>query len=196
MDQPRRVVGRIRPEETVFLLCDIQERFRPLIQHFPSVIHVGRQMVKAASLLSIPVVATEQNPRALGSTVAEIPPEGLSVFPKTKFSMWIPEVEAKVRERKARSAVLFGIEAHVCVLQTALDLLEQGLDVHILADGTSSMRVHDRILGLDRAKQAGAWLTTSQSMMFQLMGDAKHDKFKDLSALAKDGGPETGISHL
>jgi hypothetical protein len=124
-------------------------------------------MVKAANLLQIPVVVTEQNPKALGATVplplANLPPAlhpSWSPLPKTRFSMVLPEVEASLKEWGTKSVVLFGIEvhlpfvemqimmvsadpasveqSHVCVLQTALDLLERDIDVHILADGVSS----------------------------------------------------------
>jgi isochorismate hydrolase len=82
--------------------------------------------------------------------------------------------------------LLCGIEAHVCVLQTTLDLVEAGYEVHILVDGVSSQRVLDRAAGLHRAAQSGAFLVTSEMALFQLMQDAKADKFKEISKLVQE----------
>jgi len=188
-------VGRLDIDSSAFFLCDVQERFRPLIQFFPSVIHVSSLMTRAGKLLNVPTIATEQNSRALGKTVTEINLEGVKVFEKMKFSMVIPEVETLLKQQQIKNVVLFGIEAHVCVLQTALDLLERGYGVHILADGTSSTRPYDRLLGLQRAKQAGAWLTSSQSILFQMLETASHSKFKEISALVKEPAPDAGLTN-
>jgi len=142
------------------------------------------------------VIATEQNPRALGKTVSEIDVARVSVHEKMKFSMLIPEVEQKLKDLNTRSVVLFGIEAHVCVLQTALDLLERQYEVHVLADGTSSTHTSDRVIAFDRLRQSGAFLTSSQSVLFQLMEDATFPRFKEIQALVKEAPPETGISKL
>ena len=87
-------------------------------------------------------------------------------------------------ERKC--AVIFGIETHVCVQQTSLELLEHGYDVHLVVDGVSSQRPHDREVAIQRIAQSGAFLTTSESILFELMNDAKHPKFKDLLPLFKE----------
>ena len=85
-----------------------------------------------------------------------------------------------------KQILLCGIEAHVCVLQTTLDLLERGYEVHLLTDGLSSCRAHDRAVALSRLSQSGAFLTSSEMTLFQLMGDAKNPKFKQVSALIKE----------
>ncbi len=89
-------------------------------------------------------------------------------------------------ERK--SVVLFGIEAHVCVQQTALDLLEQGYAVHVLVDGVSSSRAHDRAVALRRMENAGAYLTTAESLIFMMLGSAAHPHFRAISTLIKEHG--------
>ncbi|KAL6075741.1 isochorismatase domain-containing protein [Balamuthia mandrillaris] len=199
MQAAARKIGRIKPENSVFFLCDVQERFRDLISHMPSVVHVSDLMVKAAPVFKIPVVVTEQYPKAFGRIVPEIDLSGEEVhkFEKTRFSMLTEDVTAFLSQHPQRtSVVLFGIEAHVCVLQTALDLLERNYDVHILADGTSSQRPSDRVMGFERMKQSGAYLTTSDSMLFQLMGDAKYSNFKAISNLIRGDRPDAGISRL
>lgn len=90
-----------------------------------------------------------------------------------------------------KSIVLFGIEAHVCVQQTALDLLEQGYDVHVLADGVSSQRVHDRSVALRRMAQAGAHVTTAESLIFMLLASAEHPQFRTIAGLIKEHGKKT-----
>jgi len=179
------LLGRIDHKTSALFVCDIQERFRPLIQAFPSVIHVAQTLTKAARQLQMPVIVTEQNPVALGKTVAELDLTGVTaVVSKTKFSMCTEEVMRAVPP-SIESVVLCGIEAHVCVLQTALDLMEKGLDVHLVMDGVSSMRGFDRHGAFVRMREMGVFLTTCESLLFQLLRDAKHPEFKSISALAK-----------
>lgn len=200
MQQVRRL-GKLQAHSSVLMVCDVQERFRSVITHMPSVLHVARTMVKAAPLLRVPVLVTEQNPKRLGRTASELgvdETEGVRVFEKLKFSMLTDEVRQTLeRDHPERKDVLLlGIEAHVCVLQTVLDLLEGGYNVHVLADGTSSSRQADRLLALQRFSQAGAYVTTSESALFQLMQSAEHPSFKAISALVKEERPDSGLSRL
>ncbi|CAI8013727.1 Isochorismatase domain-containing protein 2 [Geodia barretti] len=108
--------------------------------------------------------------------------------------MAIPEVmEIMSAEPMRNSVVIFGIETQVCVQQTALDLLDKGYDVHILADGCSSRSQVDRMLALERLRAAGAFLTTSESVVFELLGDSKHPNFKEVQALVKTSAPDSGL---
>ncbi|KAG8798188.1 hypothetical protein FRC16_007767, partial [Serendipita sp. 398] len=187
-----------------FLVCDIQERFRSAIYGFPALVQTSKRMIEFARLLKVPVIATEQNPRALGSTVEELDLGKLGdlhslvsfhflrpavvkagTFPKTKFSMVIPEVQSKLQELGTQSVVIFGIESHVCVFQTVLELLEAGYSVHVVADAVSSCNKEEVPLALASLRQAGAVITTSESLAFQLMGDANSPSFKEFSALVK-----------
>mmetsp|Transcript_4053 Transcript_4053/g.6242 ORF Transcript_4053/g.6242 Transcript_4053/m.6242 type:complete len:202 (+) Transcript_4053:76-681(+) len=186
----RSVMSRISPTDTVFLLCDIQEKFRTVIDKMPNVIHIASRLVKAATVLKIPVIATEQNPSRLGKTVSELElPSGVPVFEKMLFSMVTPEFEAHLRGLPVRSVAIFGIEAHVCVLQTVMDLIQRGYEVHVVMDAISSQRQFDRYIAMERFKQLGAHLTTSESILFQLMGSASHPSFKEVSALCRSSAP-------
>jgi len=149
-------------------------------------------MAQASRHLQIPLVVTEQYPKGLGRTVAEIEVGHGKVFAKTRFSMLIPEISDLLTDKAnpIKSVVLFGLEAHVCVLQTTVDLLEKGIDVHILTDGTSSMRQFDRLAALNRMRDSGAFLTTSESVLFQLVSDATHPEFKVISGLIKERAAE------
>ncbi|KAL2917648.1 hypothetical protein HK105_202935 [Polyrhizophydium stewartii] len=199
------------PSNTAFFLCDIQERFRPLIWQYPHVVATANKMVRAAGLLNVPVIVTEQHPKALGSTAVELDvSKAVGRFPKTKFSMWIPEVEdLVVNKLKTKAAVLFGIE-------TALDLLRNDIDVFVLADGVSSINrgeipvaLQVRLargcaqwpppqqtltLRMQRLREAGATITTSESILFQMMVDSAHPQFKAVSALVKEAKDATAAT--
>jgi nicotinamidase-related amidase len=188
----RRLIEKLKPETSVFLLCDIQERFRPLTWRGETVVSTSRYMTSVAKALDIPVVITQQYTKVFGDTVKDCfaDPEAdlkkYPIFEKKKFSMCTEEVCKHMDEElnnKKESVILFGIEAHVCVLQTCLDLLEQGKDVHVIVDAVSSQQAFDREIALTRMSQAGAFLTTAQSAAFMLMHSAEHPNFKTVSKL-------------
>jgi len=189
----RRVVGQLSPSESVLLLCDVQERFRPLIHKMETVINTTKFMTSVARSLDIPIVATEQYPKVFGPTIsdaladpAELGTSRLPVFEKKKFSMLTEECAKHLSSLGRTTYLLVGIEAHVCLQQTALDLLEGGNDVHVVVDGVSSQRTYDREIALRRMESEGARLTTAQSAAFALLGSAEHEKFRTVSGLVKE----------
>ncbi|ORE06701.1 Isochorismatase hydrolase [Rhizopus microsporus var. microsporus] len=190
-------IKRLAPQTTSLFVCDIQERFKGLIWQYPSVISVAGKMIKASKLLDIPVVVTEQYPKAFGKTVSELDISDAAIcLEKTKFSMYVPKVADFLKENNTKSVILLGIESHVCVLQTALELLENNYDVHVLADGVSSQNYPEIDIAIARMRSAGATITTSESILFQLLQDAKHDKFKGISALIKEYMEATKVNKL
>lgn len=129
---------------------------------------------------------------------AEIEPNTAKhhIFTKSSFSMVTEQVKQVLQQTQKKQVILFGIEAHVCVLQTAIDLIDQDFQVHIATDGTSSQRVFDRSVAFERLKQAGCYLSTCESLLFQLMGDANYEHFKQVSALCNpklNARPEQGF---
>jgi nicotinamidase-related amidase len=178
-----RAVGKLTPSSTAFLFCDIQEGFRPLIHNSETIVTTAQYLTSTASELDIPIIATQQYTQVFGPTVSECFANGQEgvddliskkrVFEKKNFSMMTDEVvecihnDDELKERD--SFVLFGIEAHVCVQQTCLDLLEMGKEVHVVCDGVSSQQPYDREIALQRMETAGAFLTTAQSLTFMLM---------------------------
>ncbi|XP_044513552.1 isochorismatase domain-containing protein 1 [Gracilinanus agilis] len=188
-------LGNLMPSSTVFFCCDMQERFRPAIKYFGDIISVGQRLLQGARILGIPVIVTEQYPKGLGSTVQEIDLTGVKlVLPKTKFSMVLPEVEAALAEIPGvRSVVLFGVETHVCIQQTALELVGRGVEVHIVADATSSRSMMDRMFALERLARTGIIVTTSEAVLLQLVADKDHPKFKEIQNLIKASAPESGL---
>ncbi|KAJ0410605.1 hypothetical protein ATCC90586_007438 [Pythium insidiosum] len=194
-----RRLGRLSPASSVLFVCDIQEVFRKSIFQMPTVIHGTQTLVAAARELRVPVVVTTQNAARLGDTVPELAtrfdemsksdaPESVAVFDKTLFSMMTPEVEAHVEALSSgtrKSVLLCGIEGHVCVLQTCLDLLDKGYDVHVVADAVSSSSAFNRSMALERMRQSGAFITSVESAIFQLTGDAAQPHFRAISKLIK-----------
>jgi len=188
-------MGRLRANGCALFVCDVQEKFRGLIHHMPAVIETTSRMVRAANVLDLPVFVTEQYPKALGHTVPEIAKDlgQAEVFSKTMFSMCTPELETAFAAKGGIGQVLLcGIETHVCVYQTCLDLVEKhNVEVHLCVDGVSSQREVDRSTALRRLSQLpGVFFCTSEMATFELVGDAKHPKFKQISSLAKETRPE------
>nr|KAF6406956.1 isochorismatase domain containing 2 [Molossus molossus] len=132
-------LGRVLPGSSILFLCDMQEKFRH-IAYFPQIVSVAARMLKVARLLEVPVVLTEQYPQGLGPTVPELGAEGLKPLPKTCFSM-VPVVRKELDARPhLHSVLLCGIETQACILNTTLDLLDRGLQVHLVVDACSSRR--------------------------------------------------------
>ncbi|KLO16386.1 Isochorismatase hydrolase [Schizopora paradoxa] len=162
---------KLLPSQTIFLLCDLQVKFRPVIHEFDQVLATSNKMLKVAKTLEIPVVISEQNSAKLGHTVPELNVGQLGslhlkTVDKTLFSLVTPEVENVLRSRSVKSAILMGIESHICILQSALDLVERGYDVHVLADGVSSCNKEEIPFAFARMRQAGVQVTTSESAAY------------------------------
>ena len=194
-------IRRMTAQSTVFMVCDVQERFASVIYQFPALVHTSTFLAASARVLGVPTLVTEQYPKAFKHTVPELRAamglvsadgggdektgSSVGVFEKTKFSMCTPEVNTALAEMSATAAVLFGLETHVCVQQTCLDLLAMGIDVHIVVDAVSSQRALDRSTALERMKTAGAVLTTAESVVMTLLEDSKHPNFREVAALLK-----------
>jgi len=195
------MLGNLRACRTVFLLCDMQEKFRPAISYFSEILEVSRRLVDGGKLLDIPLLVTEQYPKGLGNTVAELDISHAAVkVEKTKFSMMLPEIESKLQETKPEHIVLFGIEAHVCIQQTVIDILEKSegilghpVTVHLIVDATSSRSQMDRLFAFERFRQAGVVLTTSEALLLQLVGDKDHPKFKAIQGIIRNSAPTSGL---
>lgn len=203
----------INPRRTVLLICDVQDRFRAAIHGFDAMSSNIQKMIRAAQILDMRVLTTEQNPKALGATISELGidklPQHLNmgVFPKSKFSMMTPEVLRVMGGKWAESVggpagsanteeveriIIVGIESHVCVTQTILDALPLSKNKPIVvADAVSSCNAAEVPIALDRLARAGAEVSTSESVLFQLMGDAAYPRFKEFANLIKEYKDQT-----
>lgn len=179
-------------------ICDLQDKFRPAIHEFPKVIATTQKLLKASQILNIPVFATTQNKARLGETCAELnldAPGGIQTeihADKSLFSMITPEVREKLSKFGSKlSCVIVGIESHICVTQTTLDLLKEGHKVYIIADAVSSCNKEEVPIALARLRSEGAVVTTSESFLYECMGDANLPEFKQIVKLVKDTSQST-----
>jgi nicotinamidase-related amidase len=174
---------------TALAVIDVQESFRTHIEDFSELAARCALVVQAARLLGVPVVITEQYPKGLGHTAAEIRavlPEDFEPIEKTAFSSCGAQAfVSRLEEAGARQILLCGIEAHVCVNQTAHDLLALGLQVHVLADCVSSRTSENRQVGLEKMMRSGALPSSTELALFELMRDARHEQFKAIQKLIK-----------
>lgn len=189
MDNQRRLPDRLTLERTTLVVIDLQERFRDLIHGMDRVLDRSERLIGFCRQLGVPVLVTEQYPRGLGVTMSEIREacRPFTAFEKTAFSCaGSAEFLAALRASGRNQVVLCGIETHVCVYQTACDLLREGFQVALAADAISSCRPADRELGLQRLRDVGADVMGSQMIMFELLREAGTPEFKRVSALLKN----------
>jgi nicotinamidase-related amidase len=175
---------------SILVVVDVQERLFNAMdaERRDDMVANVKILASAARRLDVPVLVTEQYPKGLGRTLPELrallgdaPP-----FEKTAFSCAGADgFMDKVRTLGADHVILTGIEAHVCVLLTALDLLGRGLRVSVVADAVCSRRPANLEIGLDQARQAGAVVTATETVVFQLLGGADSDAFRELSKLLR-----------
>jgi len=173
--------------DTGLLVIDVQEKLIPLIPDSAALVRNIAFLIDAARLLEMTVQATEQYPRGLGTTVPDLAARLPTRPDKTAFSCCaIPEV-VKTFHREARpKVVLAGIETHVCVLNTALDLLALDFRVYLAVDAVAARYRVDHDVALRRLEQAGAILTTSEGCVFEWVGGSAHPRFKEVSRLVQE----------
>lgn len=155
-----------------------------------------QKLIKAAEILNIPIFVTTQNRARLGATCADLSlAKAVADVDKTRFSMWVPEIEQAFHQefpnRGSTPVALVGIESHICITQTALDLLNEGQRVYIIADGVSSCNREEIPIALERLRKAGAIVTTSESFLYECMGDAGIKEFKQIAGLVKETSAQT-----
>lgn len=179
--------GFLNAGTTALLVIDIQERLMPVINNKEEVFSNANKLIKGCQILGVPIIVTEQYPKGLGHTCAEIElPEDLEVFEKICFScMGSDVVTARLKVMGVQSLILCGAETHICVLKTALDAVKDGFDVHVVADAVSSRTPANKELGLKRMSQSGVWMASTEMVLFQLMEKAGTDQFKAISRLIK-----------
>lgn len=174
--------------KTALVVVDLQEKFVPAIFEIDRVVENTKKLVRAFQAMKIPVIFTQQYTKGLGQTVEEIAQLFGDDKPieKTEFSCMENEGFLKrVKELGAKDLVLCGIEAHVCILQTALDAIRQGFRVHIVQDATSSRKKSDWRTAMQRASQSGAFIASTEMIIFQLLKRAGTDEFKEVQGIIK-----------
>ncbi|XP_063122334.1 isochorismatase domain-containing protein 2 isoform X1 [Rattus norvegicus] len=193
MAAARASLGRIFPESSILFLCDMQEKLRDRVLYFPQIVSMAARMLKVARILDVPVLLTEHYPQGLGPTVPELGAQGVRTMSKTSFSMVPPLQQELDKLPQLKSVLLCGIETQVCILNTALDLLDRGLQVHVAVDACSSQSEMNRLVALARMQHSGVFLSTSEALTLQLIKDAAHPQFKEIQKILKEPVPEIGL---
>ncbi|TVR88625.1 MAG: isochorismatase family protein [Saprospirales bacterium] len=172
---------------TRLMVIDLQGRLMPVIHEKERLKKSVNTLIKGMEILRVPTLVTEQYPKGIGHTDAGIElPENTKVFEKMCFSC-MKDDHLLISEEimGATDLVLCGVEAHVCVLQTALDAVEKGLRVHVVADAVSSRFEHNKILALERLCQSGVFIVSVEMILFQMMRESGNDEFRAISKLIK-----------
>jgi nicotinamidase-related amidase len=175
---------------TALVVIDVQEKLIGVIADHRRVVWNVRRLIDGAKVLGVPVVGTEQYPQGLGPTIPELAERLGPVPSKLTFSGGsCPEVFAALRARSISNLLICGIEAHVCVQQTVLDLLADGWRVYVALDAVSSRFEIDRQTAFRRMETSGATLTTTEAALFEWCEIAGTPEFKQISRLVREEGP-------
>ncbi|MGD2185444.1 MAG: hydrolase [Desulfobacterales bacterium] len=178
----------INAENTALVLIDVQEKLIRAMHNKEDLFDHLKKIVKGALLLGLPILWTEQNPAGLGPTAPEIAELLPDKTPRSKFSFSCCGSDQFLKDLEAvnpKNILLVGIEAHVCVYQTAVDLTNRQYRVQVVVDAVSSRTAENKQIGLEKSKEAGAGLTSTETALFELLKTAKDNKFKAISNLVK-----------
>lgn len=177
-----------RIEDAFVVVVDMQPTFLKAIHRHFDVLRRNEFFVQAATVLGVPVFATEQNPTRTGGTAQEVAsflPDS-RIFGKMAFSCWVePPLKESVGILGRKQAVLIGIETHICVAQTAHHLMAEGYEVLLAEDCVSARTPEMHALGIERMRALGVDITHSESVVYEWMGTAQHEDFREVLAVVK-----------
>jgi nicotinamidase-related amidase len=184
---PTRPGRRIDRHQAGLVLVDVQEVLSPAMWESDRVVRQTVLLARGLQILGLPIVVTEQYRKGLGSTIPEVAEaiQDFSPIEKLTFSGLTPEVQSALDVRSVGDVLLCGIETHVCVTQTALDLLDAGKRVYVVGDACSSRTSENWRAGRDRMASAGAVLVSVEMVLFELVGRAGTPEFKELLKIVK-----------
>ena len=176
--------------DPVIIAVDLQERLMPSVYNTDEVTARAKVLLAGAAVIGVPVIATEQYPKGLGNTIPAIAetfvPEKSCVVAKTSFSVFGEEkFQEALSQMRPHSLIFCGMETHVCVLHSVFDALEAGYPVIIAADAVSSRKESEKLLALETARQAGAWVLSTESILFALLKNSLNPAFKAVSKLIR-----------
>ncbi|MGY6552893.1 MAG: isochorismatase family protein [Wenzhouxiangella sp.] len=176
------------PEDSLILLVDVQGKLARLMHESEAMIRQQQILIEACRLLEIPLVWAEQLPDKLGPTVPELAAklQGLQPIPKASFGCFgAPQIAQAIRGSGRSQILLCGIEAHVCVWQTAAALKRDNYQVYLACDAVSSRSAFNREIAFRRMADAGVVLSTVEMLVFELMQTAEHPRFREVTRLLK-----------
>ncbi len=178
----------ISAADTALVLVDVQAKLVPAMHNKEILLENLIRLLRGLRVLGVPILWTEQNPAGLGPTLPEIANLLPDQKPIGKFSFSCCGSEQFVEKLNAlnrKNLLIAGIEAHVCVYQTAADLISLQCNVQIVADAVASRTPENKLIGLEKSKTVGASLTSTETVLFELLKDAKSEKFKEISKIVK-----------
>ncbi|GMU38126.1 MAG: hydrolase [Phycisphaerae bacterium] len=181
---------RLEPKRAMLAVIDVQEKLMPAIRDGARVLEGVRQLIRGARVFDLPILVTEQYPRGLGRTDASVldalKDSGAQVIEKPSFSVCgTPQVRDALQESGRTQVLVAGVETHVCILQSALDLVCQDYDVFVCADAVGSRGAMSHETALHRMRQAGVRVTTVESVLFELCERCDAEQFKPMLELVK-----------
>lgn len=176
-------------EDSIVMIIDVQEKLLNAVFNKASLEKKATTIANTAKILGIPVIVTEQYPKGLGATVEtlkEVLPENTQYFEKTAFSaLENNDVLEALKNSGKKQVVIFGIETHICVSQTTNALIQEGFEVSVIRDACGSRSELEYLAGLERMKDNGAHVLTTEIALFEWLKGAKHPKFKEVQMLIK-----------
>ena len=182
--------SQLDPDRVLVLVIDMQEKLLPLIRDHARIVDAGKKLLGAAPIFELPVIATEQNPHGIGSTVSDLTTcleeSRATTIEKSTFSAWAEDsVRQAILALDRPQVLMMGIETHVCILQTALDMVSRAYDVHVCGDAVGSRGRLDHKVAFQRLRQEGVRVTTVESALFELCGRCDAPHFKAILDLIK-----------
>ena len=176
-------------EDSVVMIIDVQEKLLNAVFNKAFLEKKATIIANTAKILGIPVIVTEQYPKGLGATVESLKealPENTQYFEKTAFSaLENNDVLEALKNSGKKQVIIFGIETHICVSQTTNALIQEGFEVSVIRDACGSRSELEYLAGLERMKDNGAHVLTTEIALFEWLKGAKHPKFKEVQMLIK-----------
>lgn len=175
-------------ENTALIIIDVQEKLLAVMQDKEKIVENILKLIDFAKIIDLPIVLTEQYPKGLGSTIKQIKDKIPEIVPieKTVFNCFAAEgFKEKLETNNISTIIITGIESHVCVSQTALDALDHNMQVCVISDATSSRTLENHRIGLERMRDNGIIIASTEMLIFELLKDAKTKEFKEAQPLLK-----------
>lgn len=175
-------------DNSCLVIVDVQGKLAQLMYEKEQLFRNLEILAKSANILGIRILYCRQNPAALGDVIEQLTPHLETVAPIDKFCFSCcgsDDFNGAIEATAAKNVILCGIETHICVCQTALDLIDAGYEVHTIADAVSSRTAENKALALKRMSQEGARVSSTEMVLFELLKTARHPKFKDIARLVK-----------
>lgn len=174
-------------DNTALLIIDIQEKLASIMKYKEQIIDNTKILITAAKEMNMPIIVTEQYPKGIGPTIADIKEavDNMEAFEKTNFSAYIGKIKEALDATGRKKVIITGMETHICVFQTARDLIENGYEVFIARDAVCSRTKENFLNGLELMKDVGAVISNTEAIVFDLLKIAGTPEFKVLSKLIK-----------